>query len=234
VASLADSMAYVMLMSSLPRPLSLFGATQTPISRLKLDRRLRILDEEDAKDLRLIEDALQWGNMPIDLTTDQVIQRVRVAMADTENPVLRQIIRDRLEMRTVMAALRARHRGDGPPKGPWGYGRWTQHIARNWTEPNFRLEGVFPWIAEAQRLLALPDPVALERLLMQQSWTELGRLAGAHEFDFEAVVIYVLRWNIVDRWVRYDGKAAAERFDQLVETALQDVEENIMPEMAHG
>jgi hypothetical protein len=216
------SMAYVTLMASLPRPLSLFGATQTPISRLKLDRRLRMLDPDDAIDLAAIEDALQWGHLPISLSEDEVLHRARLAMADTNNPSIRQIIRDRLEMRTCVAALRRRRDGmAAPPAGlSWGYGRWTGHIARNWTEASFRLDGVFPWILEADRLLTEDDPVALERLLMQTAWISLGRLLGGHEFDFEAVVIYVLRWNLVDRWVRYDNQAAAGRFDQLVEAGL--------------
>lgn len=223
---MAGSMTYVTLMASLPRPLTLFGATQTPISRLKLDRRLRMLEPDDAADLALIEDALQWGHLPISLSEDDVLHRARLAMADTDNPAIQQIIRDRLEMRTCMAALRRRRDGMAapPPGTSWGYGRWTGHIARNWGEANFRLGGVFPWVAEADRLLTQDDPVALERLLMQTSWTALGRLLGGHEFDFEAVVIYVLRWNIVDRWVRYDGQAASDRFEQLVDAGLAPIQ----------
>lgn len=29
-------------------------------------------------------------------------------------------------------------------------------------------------------------------------------------------------WNIVDRWGRYDGEKAVERFDRLAEAALGD------------
>lgn len=227
-------MAYVMLMSSLPRPPSLFGATQTPISRLRLERRLRVLTPEDAADLALIENALQWGHLPIELSTDAVLRRARLAMIRTGNPTVRRIIRDRLEMRTIVAALRLRHRGEPAPAGAWGTGRWTRHIARNWTEPTFRLDGVVPWIAEARRLLTDDDPVGLERLLMDRTWSSLGRLAGDHEFDFEAVVIYVLRWNLVDRWVRYDGAAAAKRFDRLVDAALEDASNDTMKGWANG
>ena len=64
------------------------------------------------------------------------------------------------------------------------------------------------------------DSLGLERLILQEVWTNLGRHRGEHLFDFEAVVIYALRWHVIDRWTRYDGVIAAERFDQLVEAGL--------------
>ena len=63
---------------------------------------------------------------------------------------------------------------------------------------------------------------ALERLLLEQAWKSVVRQTGEHLFDFEAVVIYVLKWNITDRWVRYNAEAAARRFRDLTEAALGD------------
>ena len=114
------------------------------------------------------------------------------------------------------------HRGEGPPPSdtPWGFGRWVGHITRNWTDPDFRLGGVFPWLGEADRLMRADDTVALERLILEQAYRRLQRQAGEHEFDFEAVVRYVLKWNIVDRWGRYNSEAAARRFEKLAEAGL--------------
>lgn len=221
---MSDPNAYVMLMSSLPSPEALFLAKQPPLSRLKLDQRLRVLEPEDAETLRLVEDALQWDRLPISMTEEEVVARVRRALSGIENETLQQIIHDRLELRTVVAALRRRRRGEGPPAPGtcWGVGRWVGHIARNWTEATFRLDRVFPWLREADKLMKAGDTVALERLLLQQAWKKLVRLAGEHEFDFEAVVIYVLKWNIVDRWGRYNGEAAMKRFEDLVDASLGD------------
>ncbi|MGI9413141.1 MAG: hypothetical protein ACR2PM_05705, partial [Hyphomicrobiales bacterium] len=151
-----------------------------------------------------------------------VIDRGRTALSRIDNETLQVIVRDRLELRTCVAALRRRMRGDGPPppETPWGFGRWVGHISRNWTEPGFRLDGVFPWLREADRLMREDDTIALERLILEQSYMRLRRQAGEHEFDFEAVVIYVLKWNIVDRWGRYNAEAAARRFDDLTRAGL--------------
>lgn len=214
--------AYVMLISSLPSPEALFLAKQPPLSRLKLDARLRVLSPEDAETLRLVEDALDWRQLPIAASEQDVIDRGRTALSRIDNENLQLIVRDRLEIRTCVSALRRRSRGEGPPPAdtPWGFGRWVGHITRNWTDPDFRLGGVFPWLREADRLMRADDTVALERLILEQAYRRLQRQAGEHEFDFEAVVRYVLKWNIVDRWGRYNSEAAARRFEKLAEAGL--------------
>lgn len=228
---MSDPNAYTMLMASLPLHGALFAAKQTPLSRLKLERRLRVLTPEDRESLRLVEDLLRWDRLSMALSEAGFVARARKTMALIENETLRGIIRDRLELRTCVAALRRRRRGEGPPRpgtsrdgassdGTWGYSRWLGHIARNWREPAFRLEGVFPWLREAERLLRQGDARHLERLLLEQVWINLGRAANDHLFDFEAVVIYVLRWNVIERWTTHDGEAAKARFAALVDATL--------------
>lgn len=219
---MSDPDAYVMLISSLPSPEALFFAKQPPLSRLKLDQRLRMLAPDDAATLRLVEDVLDWRQLPITMAESDVIERGRSALTGIENETLRLIVRDRLELRTCVAALRRRARGEGPPPPdtPWGFGRWIGHIARNWTEPGFRLDGAFPWLREADALMRQDDAEALERLILEQTYKRLQRQAGEHEFDFEAVVIYVLKWSIVDRWGRYNAEAAARRFADLTDAGL--------------
>ena len=177
--------AYVMLITSLPSPEALFLAKQPALSRLKLDRRLRILTDEDAKTLKLVEDALNWRQFSMSVSEQDVIDRGRKAISRIQNATLRKIVRDRLEIRTCVAALRRRARGETPPSGDtaWGFGRWVGHIVRNWTEPSFRLEGVFPWLPEANRLLADGDTIALQRLLLEQSYKKIQRLTEDHFFD---------------------------------------------------
>ena len=221
---MSDPNAYVMLISGLPRPEALFRSKRPPLSRLKLDRRLRVLAPEDAELLKRVEQVLNWATLPITLTEEQIVARARAAMQSIDNETVRLIIRDQLEIRTCMAALRHRHRSEQAPAAGrvWGYGRWLAHIARNWSETSFRLDTVFPWLREAARLLKAGDSLTLQRLLLEQAWKNVSRQAGEHEFDFEAVVIYVLKWDIVDRWVRYNGEEAAKRFEELTRAGIGD------------
>ena len=210
-------------MSALPHLGNLFGTKQTPISRLKLEARLKMLREEDALLLRRIEELVHWSYLPMERSDAEIAASAKSFFEQVSNPTLRAAVESRLELHTVVAALRLRQRGESAPSPgtSWGYGRWVNYIERHWSEPGFRLEGAFPWVLEANRLLSTNESVALERLLFEVVWDKLGRLGEGHYFDFEAVVLYVLRWNLADRWSRYQGEAAVQRFRTLVDSGIE-------------
>jgi len=228
---MAGSHQYATLISSLPHPGPLFGATQTPLSRLRLDERLSMLEEYHLRLLRRVEQSVLWSHQPIGRSDAEIIHHARRLLEDVDNPLLRELVQHRLEVRTVVAALRRRQRGEETPDKSvlWGFGRWVDHIRRHWTEPAFRLHGVYPWLPRAQQLLHEGDAVALERLLLEVAWRHLARVGANHFFDFEAVVIYLLRWSIIQRWVHYDAEIAARRFESLVDEGLGEYAE-LFPE----
>jgi hypothetical protein len=214
--------AYVTLIAGLPSPESLHQARQPPLSRLKLERRLKALTPEDARVLQAVEDAIDWRRFDLATTEQQVIARGHRALSLVTSDSLRKIIRDRLELRTFLAALRRRFRGEAAPSSGtrWGFGRWVSHIERNWSDPGFRLDTPHPWIRDADRMIREGDATTLERLLLERSYRSLQRYSATHVFDLEAVVIYVLKWNIVDRATRYNRVAATNRFAELIESGL--------------
>jgi hypothetical protein len=219
---MASSMRYVMLITSLPYHGSLFGAHQTPLSRQRLGYRLRILDEADAQALRDLASVLEWIHQSMKVSDQELIIRAERCAQTWGEGFLTDILRFRMELRTLFNALRRRRRGETTPPSEhrWGYGRWVRHIERYWNEPGFRLQQVYPWVGEAQRLIESRDSLGVERLLLGTVWNYLTRISEGHEFDFEAVVIYVLRWDLIARWSSYNGARAASRFDRLVDSGL--------------
>ncbi len=233
------STRYVMLMTSLPYLGSLFSVRETPLSRFRLEQRLKLLDKADALLLEQIERVVHWERHQHILSDAEVLQQARALIGrfdgdrhnhpgefrkrEYERVSLRLIVQWRLELRTLIAALRRRQQGQSPQIGEdWGYGRWTGHIERYWGEPGFRLDGVYPWIVSAVKLLQQRDTPGLERLILGTIWEQLERARLGHHFDFVAVVIYVLQWNIINRWTRYDRKEVAAQLDTLVSTGLGD------------
>lgn len=214
--------SYVMLIASLPRSERLFRAKQPPISRLKLERRLKQLTPQHRELLRQVESALDWREIDLGASDATVLERAQRAVAALDSETLRDIIRERLELRICIAALRRRARGEGPPPATKsaGFGRWLGRIARCWAEAGLGLERVFPWIVQADHLLRQPDPVALERLILERYFLALHRHGQRHAFDLEAVVIYVLKWGIFDRWASANREGAARRFDALTDEGL--------------
>lgn len=222
---------YTTLMASLPPLGGLFEARSPAISRLKLERRLTLLEDGDRRSLDLAISILSQSMRPQDPdggpSDARLLEEARTFFAQVTNPLLRHLVSHRLDLRTVLAALRRRNRGEvDPPLGqPWGFGSWEATIERHWKEPTFRLEAVFPWIVETARLLEADDLINLERLHFSVIWKEIDRVALGHHFDFEAVMIYLARWGLVERWCSFDAQAATARFRQLVSAGLGPVTE---------
>lgn len=213
---------YVTLMSSLPSLGNLFKVQQTPISRIKLEQRLKLLTPEDRAVLQQIESLLRLSNQPLERTDAEMVAMTRQLISDLKSPVLKELVDQLMEARTVLAALRRRNRGETTPPTDknWGYGRWVKRIERHWSEPGFRLEKIVPWVVQANHLLSVKDFAELERILLNQLWTTYSRLSQEHYFDFEAVVLYVLRWNLINRRVNFDPDSAVQRFHALVDSAI--------------
>jgi hypothetical protein len=218
---MSRSSRYVMLITSLPAHGQLFSADKTPLSRLRMENRLRYLDPQDAHTLKQLTSVMHWVYHDLSLNEAELITRAEHLAAEWGEGFLSDLLSYRLELRSAIAALRRRRRGEtAAPAGRWGYGRWVGHIERYWNEPGFRLQRVFPWIDEAERLIEQRDNLTLQRLQLGTVWNYLTRISQGHEFDFEAVVIYVLRWDLIARWTSYQGEKALTRFDQMVTSGL--------------
>lgn len=215
---------YTALICSLPPCTVLFDAGNTPISRFQLKLRLRELDPVDANDIAILGEILDWFTQPQERTDEAFLALLEARLEQLNNPDVRAFLAWRMEFRTVVAALRRRHDGAPPPEGKWGYGRWTEVISKHWQEPDLGLRGVFPWVGSVSQLMQEEKALAVEKILLCQVWLWLDRVAWQHSFDFPAVAIYRMRWDLIYRWIRYEKNAAQKRFDSLVENILDTPE----------
>ena len=214
---------YVQLMASLPALGPILAAKTAPINRVRLRARLRgMLRPEHLAEVDAAASILAWPRQAL-LTTDaDFVRHARKVIPTLKSEALRRLVHDQVEQRTVLAALRRRHAGrDAPAAGEiWGYGRYVDRIRANWREPDFGLGQSLKWLLPAKEKLDKEDAAGLERIVLEAAWRRADRLVGAHDFDFEAVALYVVRWNLLERWTRYDAEAAAARFSTLVADAL--------------
>jgi hypothetical protein len=213
---------YYMLLASLPYLPPLFAANKPPMSRERLESRLDMLADEDRRELTAIEDLMRFARMSLDTTDRDVIERAKRVIPAIRSERLRQVAIWRMEIRTIVAALRRRAAGSSPAKTdePWGFGRWLWHIEQNWNRPDFGLTHAVPYVARFQQLIEQRDALAMERAILGTVYKELSRVSDLHHFDFESVVLYVLKWDIIARWTGYDKERAQERFDLLVGEGL--------------
>jgi hypothetical protein len=217
---------YSLLISSLPPHKNLlFEEKQTPLSRIQLNKRLALLEPEDAVVLEKIEKLLHWSHMTEDIDAEFVCQTLQ-SIDTIDNDFVKNIIIWRLEVRIVLAALRMRQAGmqSPPDKKILGFDFEYFFITHYWNEPDLGLGHKMPWLGQAQRLLQQGESYQLEKLMFSIVWDHYKRQSFGHYFNFEAVIIYVLRWDIVNRWSRNDQQAALARFNQLVDAGLKSVD----------
>jgi hypothetical protein len=211
-----------MLMASLPPLGDLFGQNQTPLTEIQLRHRLKFLTDQDSKTLSQIEQLVRRSKQPAEWTDAQIVESAKALFDHLSSNTLKQAVEFVVNLRTIVAALRRRKLGENsPPKqSDWGYSPWIQRIERHWTEPDFGLGTVVPWVSKARRLWDDDDSVELERLILVESWKQFGRLSNGHYFDFAAVVLYVLRWSLINRRVNYDRETAQKRFNSLIDDGI--------------
>jgi hypothetical protein len=235
---MSTSNSYYTLVTSLPHIPYLFDNRQLPCSRIQLDKRLSMLEPLDTEQLLTMEGLLWWEKQRIGSYPEpEVLTRMQGLLEKLELPLLVEISRWRLELRTVLAGLRMRAQGVGVSDLQQrqglgrGLSRWSQRIIEHWQAPCFNLEFQFPFLPELNRLLDDGASLDAERLLMEQLWNRLVSEQSGHYFDFEAVALYVMRWHLVERWIKHDRQLAITRFDHLVEQVLA-CEHLIMREQA--
>lgn len=215
---------YVMLMASLPAHGPLLANATPVISAIRLEERLGFLLPEDRADLERLGDALAWSRIPLGTDDATYLASLHRIMCTIRNECLRNMIRDRLEVRTLLAALRRRLAGEEAlaPGTAWGYGRYVETIRKNWNLPDFGVTHSFPWVNKARERLEADDSAGVERIALQAAWDATSRYANGHFFDFEAVACYLVKWYLADHWVHYDVAISTARFSALLDAACGD------------
>lgn len=210
---------YYTLVGSLPHLPRFDRAEHLPISRLKLDQRLKMLDPEDAEELARAEVLAAWQlTLGKPKTDAAMVAQFQEVLAATRRPALREYLEYRLGLQTLMAALRRRRAGLPVPARTeiWGVGPWVSAIEAHWEVPDFRLSMTHRRLPEALRHLEGEDALALERLLMDVLWRRLGRIAESRPFGFEAVFAFVFQWDILNNWLARNAAVAKTRFQELI------------------
>src|SRR5690606_40049549 len=100
--------------------------------------------------------------------------------------------------------------------------QWGDHIRRTYNEPEFNLAGRYPWIGQLDSLLASGDALGAQRLLCGISYTQWNRMAERYTFSFETILLYLARWEIIDRWTSRNTEAGQIRFESILTETLGD------------
>ena len=119
-------------------------------------------------------------------------------------------------IRNIVAATLARKQGVAIEAVVVGEDSVTESLLRS-SAADFGLRAELPYVE------AIVSAVADERNFIEKErkidnirWAELSELATFDYFDLNAVIAYLVRANMVARWVALDAKVGREMFDCLV------------------
>ncbi len=219
------SECYIALVTSLPYLPPFDKAERSPITRLRLEQRLRDLEPGDARQLDLAEALASWRMSLAKPRTDkEMVTRYREAMQEITQSALREFVEFRLDQQTILAGLRLRQAGFGSSifEQIHDASHWARSIVSHWDDPDFKLAAVYPWIPEARSYLETNDACGLDRLLMSIIWERLSRITESNGFGFEAVFAFVFKWDILQAWLARDTVQAKSRFQELIKEVKND------------
>lgn len=119
-------------------------------------------------------------------------------------------------LRNVMAALAARAASRPVEEVVVGGGDVAEQLQRS-SAADFGLRGELPFIDSV--IAAMNDEANLmekERKIDLVRWEEASELATFDYFNINAILSYLVRINIVARWVRLDAARGREMFNRLL------------------
>ncbi|TQV70205.1 hypothetical protein FKG94_22075 [Exilibacterium tricleocarpae] len=233
-AHTADT-TYIDLLLSLPELKSPFVARQLPISRWQLGKRLGQLSPAHRRVLDSVCNAMQrsvprppFEHLPTAVDRDLPGSGLQLqtwceqwGLAD-----LYTCLQNQLDRRCLLAALRRRQAGAAAPTVGAGAGlsACVRQVVQQWSQPHFQLQHRFPWLPAVRELLESGDTAGLERLLVQHTWDDYSHCwerccRVGYEHNLAAVIVYVLRWQLVDDWLAQSAERSAQVFEDTV-TAL--------------
>ena len=119
-------------------------------------------------------------------------------------------------IRNIVAATVARQQGVAVEQVVVGDDSVVESLSRS-SAADFGLRAELPFVE--QLVAAVADErnmVEKERKIDNIRWAELSELTTFDYFDLNAVIAYLVKANMVARWVALDAKVGREMFDRLV------------------
>lgn len=213
---------YYTVVCSLPRMNAKFRIQETPISRLQLEKRLKILPS-DKYILAFTMEYLVWTSwfMPEKTVADL---RAEFEKINTQSVFVHDLILWFFDLRGIFAALRLRNEKKELPDHSKNYWitRWDHKLIKNWNEPDFGLKSIYPWLPKVATDIAQQDTIAVEEFLLSYIWKYLSVIETGHYFDFEAIIIYLLRWNIIHYWSQFNKTSTLNPLNDLINLLLSE------------
>ena len=167
----------------------------------------RDLDEKDQQALQFLLDGFDQKNLDADFYA---------AALSRKEPFLREYFRFDLNLRNAKVRFLNRELGREPERDVLSGKGSEEDEGLDIDLYRFR-GGDFEEASRVEAVLSGRDLLAREKGLDNIIWEKIDSLALFHSFDLTAVLAYVAKLHIVDRWLALEEETGRELFRKLVD-----------------
>lgn len=212
--------AFYSLMTSLPRLPSDFRMRQVLISKMQLMKRINLLPNHE-KDMAIQFIEMTWDDwFAIEKSNKNITLMMKLDELACNN--IKSIIEWMYDIRSILSAIRLRRDDPSVPENVREIliTHWQQRIINHWSETDFSLGNIYPWINIVVKHQADHQPQLVEEIVISQLWRYLQSIETMHYFDLEALFIYLLRWQIINYWYQFDSDKALTSMNDRISAIL--------------
>ena len=183
-----------------------------------------MLQPEDAEVIQHANAFMSYHQLHFVPTGKEIINHYETLKEKHRKSSFWEIIEFPVNMKTILIGLRRRHLGRAPPERgeSWGIGPLVGHIQRNWNDPDFRLAPLYKWIPKAREYIETDEALSLKKLTFDLKWECMDQLSMGVDFNFDTVLAYVFKWDLIERWLSYNVDDAKVRFEELLTEAMNE------------
>ena len=134
----------------------------------------------------------------------------------TDHAGLRAWYQLNLDLQSLMTALVARKNGWNVADYVTDEGEFFDALRTN-TASDFGLAASMPFVTDVIKIANETDPVEKEKKMDALKWTWLDEHTFFEPFDITALIAYLARTELLDRWALLDVEQGKARFTEIIE-----------------
>lgn len=147
---------------------------------------------------------------------DEMLLRYYTYAVGSKDPEVGAWYQFNFDLQNVMTALVARKNGWKVSDYVKGKGELCDAL-RNSTAADFGLSGVMPFVNDIISIAEETDPVKKEKKMDALKWEWLDEHTFFEPFGLTALIAYLARTEILERWALLDPQQGRERFTQIID-----------------